>query len=172
MMIDMGLIGVIVVAVIAVLLLVFLVRRKRGGPSPAQSPLVASLAQEIAPTVTPPPPVAPAEPEIAEPAFATPEAAEPEVAATAAPVAPPAVSADGDDLRRLKGVGPKIVAVLHGEGITRFAQIAAWTDADLAAINAKLGSFAGRPQRDNWVEQARLLAAGDVAGYEAKFGKL
>lgn len=86
--------------------------------------------------------------------------------------APAPEPTEGDDLRRLKGVGPKIVALLHADGITRYAQIAAWTDADLAAIDAKLGSFAGRPTRDNWVDQARLLAAGDIAGYEAKYGKL
>ena len=36
----------------------------------------------------------------------------------------------------------------------------------------QLGAFAGRPQRDQWIEQARLLAAGDTAGYESRFGKL
>ena len=46
------------------------------------------------------------------------------------------------------------------------------TDADLATLDGKLGAFAGRPARDNWVEQAKLLSAGDAAGYEAKFGKL
>lgn len=90
-----------------------------------------------------------------------------EVAEAEAPAAGAA-----DDLSRIKGVGPKLVALLAGLGITRFAQIAAWSDADLARIDAQLGSFAGRPQRDNWIEQARLLASGDVGAYEAKFGKL
>lgn len=78
----------------------------------------------------------------------------------------------GDDLSRIKGVGPKLVALLASLGVTRFDQIAAWTDADMARIDAQLGAFKGRPARDGWVEQARLLAAGDTAGYEAKFGKL
>lgn len=81
-------------------------------------------------------------------------------------------AADGDDLSRIKGVGPKLRALLHSLGVTRYEQIAAWTEADLAALDAKLGAFAGRPARDNWVEQARLLAAADTSGYEAKFGKL
>lgn len=81
-------------------------------------------------------------------------------------------AAEGDDLSRIKGVGPKLVALLATLGITRFEQIAAWTDADMARIDAQLGSFAGRPARDAWVEQARLLAAGDMAAYEARFGKL
>ncbi|MDE1916514.1 MAG: hypothetical protein KGJ57_09755 [Sphingomonadales bacterium] len=78
----------------------------------------------------------------------------------------------GDDLTRLKGLGPKLAARLKELGVVSFAQIAAWNEADLAKIDAQLGTFAGRPVRDNWVEQAKFLAADDVAGYEAKFGKL
>lgn len=86
---------------------------------------------------------------------------------TAAPVAP-----DGDDLTRIKGLGPKLSRLLAELGVTRFEQIAAWTEADITAIDAQLGAFAGRPTRDAWVEQARLLVSGDAAAYEAKFGKL
>ena len=57
-------------------------------------------------------------------------------------------------------------------GVTHYAQIAAWTEADIAAIDAQLGAFAGRPTRDSWVEQAQLLISGDAAAYEAKFGKI
>ncbi|WP_371741641.1 hypothetical protein [Novosphingobium sp. 9U] len=85
----------------------------------------------------------------------------------------PATSEPGeDDLRRIKGLGPKLVATLHALGVTRYAQIAAWTDADLDELDPKLGAFAGRPRRDSWVEQAQLLAGGDTGAYEAKFGKL
>ena len=83
-----------------------------------------------------------------------------------------AEAASGDDLSRIKGVGPKLVSLLATLGVTRFEQIAAWTDEDLVRIDAQLGAFAGRPARDAWVDQARLLAAGDTAGYEAKFGRL
>lgn len=93
-------------------------------------------------------------------------AAEEEVEqATAAPTAT-------DDLTRIKGLGPKLRTLLNGLGVTSFAQIAAWSEADIAEIDGKLGAFAGRPTRDNWVEQAKLLAAGDTAAYEEKFGKL
>lgn len=77
-----------------------------------------------------------------------------------------------DNLTRIKGVGPKLSATLNGLGITRYAQIAAWTDADVAAIDPKLGAFQGRIARDNWIEQCRYLATGDTAGFEGKFGKL
>ena len=86
----------------------------------------------------------------------------------------PAPVADGppDELTRMKGVGPKVAALLNGLGVTRFDQIAAWTEADVARVDAQLGAFKGRVQRDQWIEQARLLAAGDTAAYEAKFGRL
>lgn len=78
----------------------------------------------------------------------------------------------GDDLSRIKGAGPKLVTLLGQLGVTRFAQIAAWSDADIDRMDAQLGTFAGRIRRDGWVEQCKLLSAGDTAGFEAKFGKL
>lgn len=77
-----------------------------------------------------------------------------------------------DDLTRIKGVGPKLGAALKALGVTRYAQIAAWSEDDIRAIDAQLGSFAGRATRDRWVEQCRLLAAGDAGAYEAQFGKM
>ena len=61
----------------------------------------------------------------------------------AAPKKAAKASSDGDDLSTISGVGPVIVKKLHAEGITTFAQIAAWTDADVAAMEEKL-SFKGR----------------------------
>ena len=89
-----------------------------------------------------------------------------------APVAAVTSEAGEDDLLRMKGVGPKLKALLNELGITRFAQIAAWTDTDIAAIDARLGNFKGRPIRDQWVDQAKYLAASDIAGFEAQYGKL
>lgn len=86
--------------------------------------------------------------------------------------ASPAVDEAADDLRRIKGIGPKLVSLLASLGVTRFDQIAGWSDADIDRIDAQLGTFAGRIRRDSWVEQARFLAADDVAGFEAQFGKL
>ncbi len=103
-------------------------------------------------------------------------AAQDEVAAAGAADIPRETIAEtggeADDLRRIKGLGPKLVTLLAGLGVTRFAQIAAWDDAEIDRIDAQLGTFAGRIRRDNWVEQAKYLSEGDVAGFEAKFGKL
>ncbi|MXP28682.1 hypothetical protein GRI58_07595 [Porphyrobacter algicida] len=81
-------------------------------------------------------------------------------------------SGAGDDLTRIKGVGPKLAELLHGLGINSFAEIAEWGEADIARIDPQLGRFQGRIERDNWVEQARYLAKDDVAGFESRFGKV
>mgnify|MGYP001153683160 CR=1 FL=1 len=81
-------------------------------------------------------------------------------------------TAQADDLRRIKGLGPKLVSLLAEHGITSFAQIAAWDDAEIDRIDAQLGRFQGRIRRDDWVAQARFLAAEDIAGYEDRFGKV
>ncbi|AKM09343.1 hypothetical protein [Croceicoccus naphthovorans] len=79
---------------------------------------------------------------------------------------------DADDLSRIKGVGPKLLTMLGDMGISRFDQIAAWSDDDVQKIDGQLGRFAGRIDRDDWRAQAKYLAEGDTAGYEEKFGKL
>ena len=61
--------------------------------------------------------------------------------------------------------------MLNDAGITRFDQIANWTENDIARIDEKLGRFKGRIERDQWVAQARMLEAGDIAGFDARFGR-
>jgi predicted flap endonuclease-1-like 5' DNA nuclease len=91
------------------------------------------------------------------------------VAATTRPV-PETVA--GDDLRRIKGVGPKLAALLNSLGVTSYSQIAAWDDDEIDRIDAQLGTFSGRIRRDDWPTQARYLASGDMAGFEERFGRL
>lgn len=98
-----------------------------------------------------------------------PPAATPPAAAPAPSVTPAA--SGGDDLTRIKGVGPKLVTLLAEHGVTTFAQVAAWDDAEIDRIDAELGRFQGRIRRDSWVDQAKMLAAGDLAAYESKFGR-
>ena len=103
------------------------------------------------------------------------------VAAPAATVAVPAAEArpaiaaavgDPDDLTLIKGVGPKLNALLISLGVTRFDQMANWGASDIAEVDNFLGNFKGRIERDSWIEQAGLLARGDFAGFAAKFGEL
>jgi predicted flap endonuclease-1-like 5' DNA nuclease len=93
------------------------------------------------------------------------------VAEPAPSPAPAAAPASADDLSRIKGVGPKLVALLAELGVTSFAQIAAWSDADVTRIDDQLGRFKGRITRDQWIAQAQLLAAGDETGFAERFGR-
>ena len=161
--IDTNILIMIAIGVVVLALLAWLLLRGRDAKAPTQRPQEARA------------PLEPNKPEIelAKPlSFAMP-APDPVPVPTAAPA--PAISAavgEPDDLKRIKGLGPKLATLLAGLGVTRFDQIAAWSDTDIAAIDAHLGQFAGRIVRDNWVEQARLLAAGDEAGFAARFGAL
>ena len=141
------------------------------GSSSSRSPEAVTkdgVEQEISPIIAGPS-VTPID--IPPPIDAVPATIEPEPEALVQP-APAIPAGPADELTRMKGVGPKVAAMLNAMGVTRYDQIAAWSDDDVARIDAQLGTFKGRITRDQWVEQARLLAAGDRAGFEAKFGKL
>jgi len=87
------------------------------------------------------------------------------------PAAKKAPAAGGaDDLKQLKGVGPALEKKLHDNGVTTFAQIAAWNAEDIADMDDKL-SFKGRIERDGWVDQAKLLAAGEDTEFSKKVAK-
>ena len=75
--------------------------------------------------------------------------------------------AGADDLKMIKGVGPKLETMLNELGFYHFDQIAGWSAAEVAWVNDNLTGFKGRVSRDNWVEQARKLASGQ----ETEFSK-
>jgi large subunit ribosomal protein L21 len=93
---------------------------------------------------------------VAEAAPAPKKAAPKQAAETAAA---PAADTGADDLKKLSGVGPALEKKLHAAGVTSFAQIAAWTEEDIAKIDEEL-SFKGRIEREGWVAQAAELAKG------------
>ncbi|SNY90691.1 LSU ribosomal protein L21P [Cohaesibacter sp. ES.047] len=66
--------------------------------------------------------------------------------------------AEKDDLKKISGVGPVLEGKLNALGITSFAQIAAFSEEDIAKIDDAL-NFKGRIDRDNWLEQASAFAA-------------
>ena len=84
----------------------------------------------------------------------------------------PGASGTPDQLIQLKGVGPKLAAMLNERGLTRFDQIASLSPGQVEAIDAGLGAFRGRFARDRIVEQAHYLARGDLDSYRARFGAL
>jgi predicted flap endonuclease-1-like 5' DNA nuclease len=65
-----------------------------------------------------------------------------------------------DDLKLIKGVGPKLEALCNKLGFWHFDQIANWTPAEVAWVDENLEGFKGRVSREDWITQARDLAAG------------
>ncbi len=68
----------------------------------------------------------------------------------------------GDDLKKIKGVGPKLEADLNAKGVWHYDQIANWTAEEVVWADEHLVQFKGRVSRDDWVGQAKTLAAGDA----------
>ena len=64
-----------------------------------------------------------------------------------------------DDLKRIRGVGVLIEKKLNSLAVTTYEQVANWTSADIDRVSQLL-DFKGRIERENWVEQARILASG------------
>lgn len=132
------------------------------------------VAASAAPAYVPPPiaPIVPRPVLVAAPVVARP-----------APVAAPApvgkmerpqgiAAARGgkpDNLQRISGVGPKNESILHNLGFFHFDQIAAWTASQVEWVDDHL-RFGGRIKREEWIEQAGLLAAGNEAEFTRLYG--
>jgi predicted flap endonuclease-1-like 5' DNA nuclease len=142
----------LLLGLVAALYVLSRVRERRTEVSAAPPP--TAVAPSAAPKVPPAPPAA----EVVVPTAASPFLAAPE--------------GEPDDLGRIKGIGPKLSARLRELGVFHYAQIANWTPEQMAAVDAELGNFSGRPERDQWQSQARLLASGDLKAYERAHGKL
>ena len=109
---------------------------------------------------------APHIPPIVEPAPAGP---------TADPVRPQGLGAaragGADDLKKIKGVGPKLEELLHSLGFWHFDQIGGWSAREIAWVDSHLEGFNGRATRDDWVGQAKILAAGGETEFSQRVGK-
>lgn len=73
-----------------------------------------------------------------------------------------------DDLKQIKGVGPKLEQLLNEMGFYHFDQIAGWSADEVAWVNENLKGFKGRVTRDNWIEQATTLAAGGETDFSKR----
>lgn len=98
------------------------------------------------------------------------------VVAMATVVAKPVMTkpAKPDDLKLIVGIGPVNERKLNALDVTRFAQIAGWSPKDEVSYGEKL-QFPGRIEREEWVRQAKSLAAGgrseDSAELSRRSGK-
>ncbi|GFE65796.1 NADH-quinone oxidoreductase subunit E [Litoreibacter roseus] len=76
-----------------------------------------------------------------------------------------------DDLKQVKGVGPKLETLLHELGVYHFDQIASWSDQEVAWVDQNLEGFKGRVSRDEWVKQAKILAKGGTTEFSSRVEK-
>lgn len=139
---------------------------------PATAPLRSSKPVKVA---EPAPKAKPAaKPKAAEKKAPEPAPAEPE-AATGEGTRPAALKAPrkggADDLKKIKGIGPKLEKLCNSLGFYHFDQIANWTADEVAWVDENLEGFKGRVSRDDWVEQARLLASGGETDFSKKVDK-
>lgn len=138
--------------------------------SPAQPEETAAASAETAepePAAAPAPAPAP-EPE-PEP---TPEVAPAETSrhhASAADTKPAGLDGprggNADDLKLIKGVGPKLEKLLNSMGFYHYDQLAGWSPNEVAWVDENLEGFKGRVSRDNWIEQAKVLASGGTTEF-------
>jgi len=71
------------------------------------------------------------------------------------------------DLKRIRGIGVLIEKRLNAMQITTYEQIANWTAQDIERVSRML-DFKGRIERENWVEQARILASGGATEFSRR----
>ncbi|MEN8738568.1 MAG: NADH-quinone oxidoreductase subunit E [Phaeobacter gallaeciensis] len=132
---------------------------------PPKAPEAAKPAAKQAAEAKPAPKKAPAK-KAAEPA--SPEGAAAKSVEESAPeTLSEARGGKADDLKMLKGVGPKLEETLNELGFFHFDQIAKWTEAEIAWVDSRL-KFKGRIERDGWIEQSKQLAAGKETEFAKK----
>jgi len=143
-------------------------------PAPTPAPVVkAEPKAEPKPVAKAAEPAKAVEPEADEKTSTT--AAAPKRAPVAADGKPEMLSAprDGaaDDLKQIKGVGPKMEGLLNSMGVWHFDQVAGWRKKEVEWVDENLEGFKGRVTRDEWVNQAKLLAKGEATEFSKKVKK-
>jgi len=82
----------------------------------------------------------------------------------------PAAPATRDNLQRISGIDGEIETALAGHGATRYSQIAHWSPADVARLEAQLATN-GRIGRENWIEQAQILNRGGDTAFSRDYDR-
>ena len=73
-----------------------------------------------------------------------------------------------DDLQEIEGIGPALEKLVNGLGFFHFDQIAGWTEADIATVDAEMKTFKGRITRDKWVEQAKIIVSEGLEAFRER----
>ncbi|NOU07312.1 MAG: hypothetical protein HOO99_14140, partial [Hyphomicrobiaceae bacterium] len=124
----------------------------------------AAFARSTTAVVTPTPPATHSR--IAD---AVPSAAPSAVAAVATSIRPGAAP-ERDDLQRINGINAEIERALAAQNVTRYTHISGWASGDVERFDRLLGSQ-GRIARENWVEQAQILAKGGDTAHSRDYDR-
>ncbi len=150
---------------------------KGGKKVPSTAPKAAPAARKSAANPAASKSVAKSAPKTTSKAAAKPKPSATTVASTGATNAgtkPKGLSAPkggkADDLKLIKGVGPKLEKLCNKLGFYHFAQIAKWNAKEIAWVDDNLEGFKGRVTRDDWVAQARVLSSGKQTEFSKKQG--
>jgi predicted flap endonuclease-1-like 5' DNA nuclease len=149
------------------LAVVVIVAFGRAGPDRTVAPAAAAdhAAAPVAAPAAAAVVAAPVMAAVAAPVAVAPVAAPVAVMATAPATAAKPAGLSGprggkaDDLKIVKGIGPKLEMLCHSLGFYHFDQVANWTAAELAWVDDNLEGFKGRVTRDRWQPQAKAIVA-------------
>lgn len=97
-------------------------------------------------------------------------AAAAKTAAQAAPAIDRPIGMARDNLQRIAGINAEVERLLNVQGVTRYSQLASWTPSDISRFDRLLG-FEGRIARENWIEQAQILAKGGETAYARDYAR-
>ena len=135
-----------------------------------KKPKVKKAAVKKAPAKKPAPKKVAVKP--AAKAVAKPKAESKPVAADGKPeMLKKARSGGADDLKQIKGVGPKLETLLNKLGFYHFDQVGSWRVKEVKWVDENLEGFKGRVSRDEWVKQAKVLAKGGQTEFSKKVKK-
>jgi predicted flap endonuclease-1-like 5' DNA nuclease len=155
-----GFVGLVLFLVVGLIL---------GLPRSSRPEAPAAPVVRAAPVAHAMPAPAMAAPAMAAPLMSAPAEPMPAVVAARRPEALAAARGGRpDDLKQIKGVGPVLETLLHSLGFYHFDQIAAWTAEEVAWVDDNLEGFKGRVSRDEWVAQAKILAAGGTTEFSRR----
>ena len=142
-------------------------------PAPAPAPVVAEAVAQPAAFMSAPVAAPVAKPKAApKPKVEKPAAKAAPKPKAAKPAGPERLKAPrkgkADDLKEIEGIGPAMETLVNSLGFYHFEQIASWSDADVALVDAEMKTFKGRITRDKWVSQAKIIVTEGLEAFRER----
>ena len=73
-----------------------------------------------------------------------------------------------DDLKEIEGIGPALEKLCNSLGFYHFDQIAGWSEADVAWVDANMKTFKGRIVRDKWISQSKIILSEGLEAFRVR----